>query len=163
DVAEKADQGGDAATVLAAEHSLDSHCASLWWLHGYGHCVSRQITSAPAYLTLASIASSRSPSKNGRTSIGRCSAAAASLAHSRASSRSAALMIQNPARCSLVSVYGPSVIRKSPPDWRTTVAVSAPPCRPLLNTNTPASAILSPSSFTPAHTCSVRSGGIGTA
>src|SRR5215467_3313909 len=52
------------------------------------------------------------------------SAAVASLAHTRAASRSATSMIQNPPRCSLVSVYGLSVIRKSPPDWRTTVADS---------------------------------------
>src|SRR5690348_4768100 len=34
DIAEKADQGGDAATVLAAEDSLDSHCAKV-----YGRCM----------------------------------------------------------------------------------------------------------------------------
>ena len=33
DIAKEADQGGDAATVLAAEYSLDSHCA-----RAYGRC-----------------------------------------------------------------------------------------------------------------------------
>ena len=136
DIAEKADQGSDAAAVLTAEDSLDIHCA-----RAYGRCTDTLTARRTRYPG----PSSRSPSNNGRTSIGRCSATAASLAHSRASSRSAALMIQNPARCSLVSVYGPSVIRKSPPDWRTTVADSAPPCMPLLKTNAPASFSLSPS------------------
>ncbi len=34
DIAEKADQGGNAATVLAAEDSLDCHCARV-----HGHCM----------------------------------------------------------------------------------------------------------------------------
>src|ERR1017187_10575920 len=46
---------------------------------------------------------------------------------------------------------------------RTTVADSAPPCRPPLNTNAPASVILSPSEFTPAHTCWLLSGELTTA
>src|SRR5215813_11966408 len=60
---------------------------------------------------------------NGRTSIGSVVARAALRPHSRAESRSAALMIKQPPTCSFPSANGPSVTSTSPSRGRSTVAV----------------------------------------
>src|SRR5208282_4598977 len=82
-------------------------------------------------------AASSGTSWNGRTSTGAAQALVALAAQASASSRSAALMIQNPPSCSFVSANGPSVVRTSPSLIRTTVAVDGG-CRPPANTQAPA-------------------------
>ncbi|CAM5738233.1 hypothetical protein SALBM311S_10262 [Streptomyces alboniger] len=64
-------------------------------------------------------------------------ARAAFLPHSRASSRSAALIRHRPPRYSLPSAYGPSVTSTSPSFGRSIVAVSGP-CNPPAKTQAPA-------------------------
>ena len=49
-------------------------------------------------------------------------------------------MIQNPPMCSLPSANGPSVMSRSPPSARSTVAVSGG-CRPPVKTQAPAARI----------------------
>jgi hypothetical protein len=111
DVAEEADEDGDGPAVLGAEDGLD--------VDGRRH-------------------QSSAWCMNGRTSMAKVVALAAFLPHSRAASRSGALMRQMPPRYSLPSAYGPSVIRTSPSPGRSTVAVSGP-CRPPAKTQAPAS------------------------
>jgi hypothetical protein len=81
DVADDADQDGDRAAVLAAEHRLDLG-------GGQGGRVGAQSSTSPW---------------NGRTSIGRPAASASRRPQPSAASRSGALMMVNPAMCSLLS------------------------------------------------------------
>src|SRR6202035_5379394 len=74
--------------------------------------------------------------RNGRTSILRLQAFDPSVASSSATSRSGASMIQKPARCSLDSTKGPSVMTASSPRLSMTVAGSGDP-RPPANTQYP--------------------------
>src|SRR5262249_24762994 len=119
DVTEDTDQDGHRATVLGPEDALDLRTA-------HGRPVRHQYPASPW---------------NGRTSIGSCGTTRASRRpHSSAASRSVARMTVTPPRCSLPSVYGPSVTSMSPSRYRTTVAVPGS-CSPPPNTHTPASFI----------------------
>ena len=80
---------------------------------------------------------------NGRTSTDERQALAALRPHASASFRSATFSTQKPSKCSLASVYGPSVTSSSPLGWTRTdlalLAEESPPTKIL----TPAATISS--------------------
>ena len=82
-----------------------------------------------------------SPQPKARTSTGARQATAALRPHASASSMLAASSIQKPPMCSLVSMYGPSVTSRSPPDFVRTDTASRAGTRPPAKTRTPAAFI----------------------
>src|SRR5580704_6345243 len=81
--------------------------------------------------------------RNGRTSTGARQATTALRPHASASSRFAALSIQKPPTCSLVSRYGPSVMSTLPLGCARRDLALLSPERPPAKTLTPAASISS--------------------